>query len=193
MSRGRPSGMGNARSPRIVLGFVATIIFGLGCSDSRENSSANSTAGKDQAAGDSLAGCAAADTTPIELAVRNYITTAVPTPQRFLAIVGTDSALPDAALAILQDKGPTYFYNSDTVAQRKIRDKLAVAGPYPSLLIVYRGETSAEGGMKVAVRLGGQYIGGKDDLLAAGGKRYDIVCDASNWKIESSSEEPPGQ
>ena len=182
-------------SPWLRVGIVALVIAAAGCGgDSgagNSSDSAVSSSGKDQAGADQVADCAAADTTPIELAVRNFITSATPTAQRFLAMAGTDSALPDVALSILQDKGPTYFYNGDTVAQRKIREKLAVAGPYHSLLVVYRGETSSEAGSKVSVRLGGQYIGGKDDLMPAVGKRYDIVCDVANWRIESSSEEPP--
>ncbi len=181
--------------PRLLrAGIIAVLIVAVGCSGEAGNekssdSRANASVASDQPG--AVEGCAAADTTPIELAVRNFITSATPTAQRFLAIAGTDSAVPDVALTILQDKGPTYFYNSDTVAQRKIREKLAVAGPYSSLLVVYRGETSSEAGNRVSVRLGGQYIGGKEDLMPAVGKRYDIVCDAGNWRIDSSSEEPP--
>ncbi len=86
------------------------------------------------------AACRSADTTPVSLTVRDYLTTASPTPQRYLSASGTDSAVPEDGFKVLQDKGPTYFCGGDSVAQRKLREKLAVAGPYASMLVLFRGK-----------------------------------------------------
>lgn len=146
--------------------------------------------GKEQAAGaDGASACSQADTTPIGLAVRDYITKAQPTPQRFLSAVGTDSAVPEDGFKVLQDKGPTYFYSSDSVAQRKIREKLASAGPYASLLVVYRGETATDGGRAIDIRLGGHYVGGAQEGQRGKSTRYAIRCDSTGWAIASSAEE----
>ena len=124
------------------------------------------------------------------LAVRDFIAKATPSPQRFLSAFGTDSAVPEDGFKVLQDKGPTYFYSSDSVAQRKIREKLAVAGPYASLLVVYRGRSETEGGRAVDVRLAGQYVGSKEDGVKLRTTRYAVRCDSTGWKIASSAEEP---
>ena len=50
--------------------------------------------------------------------------------QRFLKAAGTDSSVPDDGFRAMQDKGPSYFYGGDSVAQRKIREKLASVGPF---------------------------------------------------------------
>lgn len=126
----------------------------------------------------------------MSLAVREFIAKAEPTPQRFLNAFGTDSALPEDGFKVLQDKGPTYFYSSDSAAQRKIRDKLAVAGPYASLLVVYHGQTASEGGRAVEVRLAGQYVGATNDGAKLPTKRFAVRCDSTGWKIASSAEEP---
>ncbi|MES2524975.1 MAG: hypothetical protein V4617_19920 [Gemmatimonadota bacterium] len=165
------------------------------CGGASGDGAANgSTNGKERAeadaTGDGLAACAKSDTTPVSLAVRDYVTRAMPSAQRFLSAVGTDSALPDDGFRVLQDKGPTYFYSSDTTAQRKIREKLAEVGPFGSLLVVYRGQTAAADGRSVDVRLGGHYVGGQHDGKQLATKRFSIRCDSTGWSIASSAEEP---
>src|SRR5919202_4638786 len=68
-----------------------------------------------------------------------FVKEATPTPRRFLVAAGTDSALPDAGLMSLQNKGPTYLYPKDAAQQTKFRQQLAAKGDYPTLLVAYRG------------------------------------------------------
>jgi len=134
--------------------------------------------------------CVSTDTTPVTLAVRDFIKTATPTPQRYLSAAGTDSAVPDDGFKVLQEKGPTYFYGGDSVAQRKIRDKLESVGPYASLLVLFRGKSEADGGATVTVKLAGQYIGGEHEGKRAPMKTYVVKCDTTHWKIVTSNVEP---
>jgi hypothetical protein len=133
--------------------------------------------------------CVSTDTTPVGLAVLDFITTAQPLPKRFLSAAGTDSAVPDDGFKVLQEKGPTYFYSSDTVAQRKIREKLEEVGPYPSMLVVFRGTTETDPGKTVTVRLGGHYVGGDDNGKLAPPRAYDVKCEPAGWKIAASKTE----
>ncbi|HYW32157.1 MAG TPA: hypothetical protein VE869_11665 [Gemmatimonas sp.] len=173
---------------------TAMLAFTAACSGDSDSGKAGGTDGKERAESDAgtngLAACSKSDTTPLSLAVRDYITRAMPSAQRFLSAMGTDSALPDDGFRVLQDKGPTYFYSSDTTAQRKIREKLAEVGPFGSLLVVYRGQTAAPDGQTVDVRLGGHYVGGQHDGKQLAGKRFSIRCDSTGWRIASSAEEP---
>ena len=133
--------------------------------------------------------CVSTDTTPVGLPVLDFITKAVPLPKRFLSAAGTDSAVPADGFKVLQDKGPTYFYSSDTVAQRKIREKLEEVGPYPSMLVVFRGTTDADNGNTVTVRLGGHYVGGDDHGTVSPTRSFDVRCDTTGWKVAASTTE----
>lgn len=133
--------------------------------------------------------CNRGDTTATYLAFREYIKTTVPTPQRFLTAAGTDSAAPDDGFRAMQDKGPSYFYGGDSVAKRKIREKLASVGPYASLLIVHRGTTTTTSGDTVTVHLGGHYIGGDLEGKTAMSKTIVVVCATDAWKVASASDE----
>lgn len=177
--------------PLATVTFIAVATMTAACGGSGD--AAGKSGGKEQAAGagtPAVAACASVDTTPVSLAVREFIAKAEPTPQRFLSAFGTDSALPEDGFKVLQDKGPTYFYSSDSTAQRKIREKLAVAGPYASLLVVYRGQTATEEGRAVDVRLAGQFVGAENDGKKLPTKRFAVRCDSTGWKIASTVEEP---
>jgi hypothetical protein len=58
------------------------------------------------------------------------------------------------------------------------------------MLVVYRGQTPADGGKGVDVRLGGHYVGGELHGKVSPTKRYSIRCDSTGWRIASSAEEP---
>lgn len=134
--------------------------------------------------------CNRGDTTAVYVAYREYIKTTAPTPQRFLTAAGTDSAAPEDGFRAMQDKGPSYFYGGDSVAQRKIREKLASVGPYASLLIVHRGTTIVTTGDTVTVRLGGHYIGGSLEGKTATSKGIVVVCATDTWKVASAADAP---
>ena len=133
--------------------------------------------------------CVSTDSTPVGLAILDFITKAEPLPKRFLSAAGTDSAVPADGFKVLQDKGPTYFYSSDTVAQRKIREKLEEVGPYPSMLVVFRGKADADNGNTVTVRLGGHYVGGDDNGKLSPTRSFEVRCDTTGWKVASSKTE----
>ncbi|HEY0931075.1 MAG TPA: hypothetical protein VGE27_14240 [Gemmatimonas sp.] len=152
------------------------------------------TSDKRVAAADTVAAgpsCADRDTTAVGLAVRDYITNARPTPQRFLSAVGTDSALPEDGFKVLQDKGPTYFYTSDPKGQAQVREKLEYAGPYATMLVVYRGKTEADNGNAVTVTLGGHYVGGEHEGKVAPDRSIAVRCDTTGWRLVSPTVPPP--
>ncbi len=163
--------------------FASSLAAGCG---SAGDSGATSKSAKNA----SGSACVSTDTTPVSLAVRDYISSAFPTPQRYLSAAGTDSALPEDGFKVLQEKGPTYFYGGDSISQRKIREKLASVGPYASLLVLFRGKSEADGGNSVTVQLAGQYIGGEHEGKRAPLKRYAVRCDSTRWKIATSNVEP---
>ena len=142
-------------------------------------------------AASTAASCNRGDTTATYVAYLDYIKKAVPTPQRCLKAAGTDSSVPDDGFRAMQDKGPSYFYGGDSVAQRKIREKLASVGPFASLLIVHRGMTTSPMGDTVTLRLGGHYIGGEHEGKTGASRTIVVVCADSTWKLASSTEEPP--
>ncbi len=180
---------------RVARPFLATVLTAAvpltltlaACGDGAGGKdNASSASNKQAAAGPS---CTSIDTTPVGLAVRDFITVTQPLAKRYLSAAGTDSAIPDDGFKVLQDKGPTYFYSSDTVAQRKIREKLEEVGPYPSMLVVFRGKTETNDGNNVTIRLGGHYVGGDDNGKVAPNRSYEISCDTTGWKIASSKTE----
>lgn len=134
--------------------------------------------------------CVSVDTTPVGLAVLDYITAADPHPQRFLSAVGTDSALPEDGFKTLQDKGPTYFYTSEPKGQAQVKAKLADAGPYASMLVVYKGKTEAENGNAVTVTLGGHYVGGEHDGKVSPVRQITVRCDSTGWRLPASATPP---
>jgi hypothetical protein len=132
-------------------------------------------------------GCVSTDTTPVSLAVKDYISTASPGPQRYLTAAGTDSELPPDGLKAIQDRGPTYFYSADPSAGKKLRDKLASAGPYTTMLVIFRGKSESDGGKSVAVKLAGLYVGGEHEGKKSPLKVYSVKCDSTTWKVAGST------
>ena len=124
----------------------------------------------------------------VAAAVTDFIKNAQPTPQRYLTAAGTDSALPEMGLKVLQDKGPTYFYPADTALREQVRGQLASIGDYNTILVTFRG--IAEPAKDTAiVRLGGHYIGGKAEGQHYGPRSYTLACDSTGWRVASSAAE----
>ncbi len=142
------------------------------------------------ASGDAPAMCATRDTTALRVAVLDYITTADPRPQRFLSTFGTDSALPEDGFKSLQDKGPTYYYNDNPKNQAQVRAKLDEAGPYTTMLVVYKGKQESDNGNTVTVTLGGHYTGGAHEGKAAAVRDITVRCDSTGWRGPSSAPRP---
>ena len=165
---------------------VLPLIFALACgSDPQASKDA-----ADATAASKIASCNRGDTTATYVAFREFIKLTVPTPQRFLTAAGTDSAAPEDGFRAMQDKGPSYFYGGDSVAMRKIREKLASVGPYASLLIVHRGTQRSAQGDTVTVQLGGHYIGGALEGKGADDKTVVVVCADERWKVAGAAVTP---
>jgi hypothetical protein len=130
--------------------------------------------------------CATAGDSVIAAAVREYVGTLIPRPQRFL--VSVDSAVPDAARAALQSKGPTYLYSSDSALKKQVLDRLATVGDYPTLLLSFGGLQLLEGDHAV-VRLGGRFVSGSLDNHPAPSKTMHFECDSARWRFSRAEEE----
>jgi thymidylate synthase len=89
----------------------------------------------------------------------------------------------DTSAKTLQDKGPTYFYTSDPKGQAQVKAKLESAGPYASLLVVYKGKTETENGNAVTVTLGGHYVGGEHEGKDAPVRQITVRCDSTGWRL----------
>lgn len=184
-----------ARSAVIAIPLSFTL---LACGDaSSRDSASRGAASRENADGNATQAitgpqCVSLDTTPVGLAVREFITTTTPTSQRYLSAAGTDSAVPEDGFKVLQEKGPTYFYSSDPKAQAQIKDKLASVGPYASLLVVFKGKTESENGNAVAVSLSGHFVGGDHDGKAVPMRTIQVRCDSTGWRVTSTATPPSG-
>jgi len=167
----------------VAVGFVAVM---TACGGESGKASRETTA----ALAARIAQCRRGDTTATYVAYREFIKATTPTPQRFLTAAGTDSAAPEDGFRAMQDKGPSYFYGGDSVAQRQIREKLASVGPYASLLIVQRASQTSAGGDTVTVTLGGHFIGGELEGKSATSKVIVVACGDSAWTMTSISDAP---
>jgi hypothetical protein len=179
-------------APAIVVPLIVAAC-GAGSGDRATNGA--SEGGKERAGTTTAAArggvCAKSDTSPVSLAVREYATKAMPSAQFFLSAYGTDSALPEDGFRTLQDKGPSRYYGGDSAALAKQRATLAQLGPYNSLLVVYRGQTTSADGSTVDVRLGGHYVAGVHEGELATSKRFTVRCDSAGWRLAATTDEPP--
>ena len=133
------------------------------------------------------AACRGGDTATLQLAVAEYVKQATPKPERFLTAVGTDSALPDPGVRVLQDKGPLYYFPGDPAQQASVRAQLHDKGDYTTLLVVPRGSRLSE--RSATVRLGGHYVGGAEDGRTAGDRSYSFSCDTTGWRMTKAAPE----
>jgi hypothetical protein len=134
---------------------------------------------------DPAAACRRVAPAPVALAVRDFITAAEPTPQRFLTAATTDSALPRTAEAVVERKGPLFLWLPDAAAQLAMRTKLEGDGPWVNMLVIVRGETVQPDGT-VAVRVGGHYIGGEWHGRESPEVHFTIECQAGEpaaWRV----------
>lgn len=132
--------------------------------------------------------CRAGDDTVFALALDKYVTTIQPTPRRFLASFGSDSALPERAMSVLQNRGPTWLFPDDTARQRPVRERLESAGAYATLLVYQYGTTKVDPSHST-IRLGGRYIGGELDGNLASRRVVHVRCTDGKWSADSVEEE----
>jgi hypothetical protein len=117
-----------------------------------------------------------------------YIGDLEPKPLRFLNPAGTDTALPDAAFAALQTKGPSYLYAGPEEAKQKLREKLEMVGPWPALLVAYGG-SQRTGDSTAVIRLRGHYIVGDGAGTTAPERAVQFTCGADGWRMTGAQEE----
>jgi hypothetical protein len=135
--------------------------------------------------GKSSGPCRATLEQAVGLAVSQYVKGAKPKPERFLVSAGTDSALGDAGLVALQDKGPTYLYPGDAALQAQVRGQLHAKGDYTTLLVVRKAAASNDG--SASVSLAGHYVGGESDGQHVDPRSYRFACADSVWQLKDSS------
>ena len=132
--------------------------------------------------------CPVPGNTLVAMAAKEYVERMKPTPRRFLLAVGGDTALPEAARQVMQDKGPTYLYPADSAAQQQIKDKLAGAGEWSSLMVTYHG-VQQDTEDKASVRLAGHWVVGELDGTRAPAQRIVFACDSARWKYSATEDE----
>ena len=118
-------------------------------------------------------------------AVVSYAKSSDPFAQRFLAAATSDSALPDAGVLALQDRGPTWLFPGDTVGRAKVRERLD-DGIANTMLVYWHG-MKPEGDTAIVIRLSGRYIGGKLEGTVARAKVYRFKCPEARWVLTDSS------
>ena len=133
------------------------------------------------------AACREGEVRTLQLAVAEYVKQVTPKPERFLTAAGTDSALPDPGVQVLQDKGPLYYFPGDPAQQANVRAQLHEKGDYTTLLVVPRGSTVAA--RSASVRLAGHFVGGEEDGRAAGERNYAFACDSAGWRMTRAAPE----
>ena len=132
--------------------------------------------------------CPAPGSALVALAAEEYVERLKPTPRRFLLAVGGDTALPEAAKQVMQDKGPTYLYPADSAARQQIKDRLAGAGEWPALMVTYHG-VQQDTEDRASVRLAGHWIIGELDGTRAPAQRIVFACDSARWKYSATEDE----
>lgn len=148
----------------------------IGCS---EGSNSAATPG----ARASKSRCGMPGDSTIARAVTEFVKQVTPTPQRFLATVASDSAIPDAARAALQDRGPTYLYPPDSVNRAKIRQKLMSVGDYTALAVVYRGMSHPDPTHTI-IRLGGHFVDVGKGAPPSVEADLEFACDSTTkWRF----------
>lgn len=173
------------------IGAVTLTVLAACRGDGAQSGNAKPSPKARAAAAAKVASCRRGDTTAFYVAYREFIKVTTPTAQRFLTAAGTDSAAPEDGFRAMQDKGPSYYYGGDSIAQRKVREKLASVGPYASLLIAHRGAVPSAGGDTVVVSLRGHFIGGELNGTAAAGKTMTVACGEAGWKVAKVAASPP--
>ena len=168
--------MTNIKSASIIV-FVAAAVA---CSSGGDSDGQRRTAAR----GD----CPAPGNALVAMAAREYVERLEPKPLRFLLAVGGDTALPEAARQVMQDKGPTYLYPADSSAQAQIRDRLAGAGEWSALMVTYHG-TRQDADDRASVRLAGHWVLGDLDGTRAPARSVVFACDSARWKYSALEDE----
>lgn len=124
----------------------------------------------------------------VAMAAEEYVERMEPTPRRFLLAVGGDTALPEAAKQVMQDKGPTYLFPADSALQAQIRDRLGGAGTWPALMVTFHG-VRQDSEDRASVRLAGHWVVGELDGTRAPAQRIVFACDSARWKYSATENE----
>lgn len=118
----------------------------------------------------------------VAAATEHYVRTVNPRAHRHMVMAGTDSALPEQARRVLQDRGPMYLYPTDTAQQAGLRQRLVETGGWTTLLVVLR-EVSEPRGSHAEVELGGHYMTGVEGTEPAATMRVPLECVDDAWRV----------
>jgi hypothetical protein len=155
--------------------MMALLPLTLACGDGGKSANPAARASKGR--------CGTPGDSTIARAVTEFVKQVKPTPQRFLATVASDSAIPDAARAALQDRGPTYLYPPDSVNRAKVRQKLVSVGDYTALAVVYRGMSHPDETHTV-IRLGGHFVDVGKGAAPSVSAELEFACDSTtSWRF----------
>lgn len=173
------------RVPAPLAGAILLTLTLAACDTGKSAAAAKTVGGK----GKANSGCAEEPGQgAVSIALRDFIKTTEPKPMRFLSAVGTDSAVPDASIRELQDKGPTYLWGGNDAAKKKLREKIELAGPFTALLIAVRGDKKNGDGTEV-VSIGGHFLTGEFDGKPAARHAYTMACDTAGWHVKSKADQ----
>lgn len=155
--------------------LIALLPLALACSDGGKSATPAARASRGR--------CGAPGDSTIALAVTEFVKQVTPTPQRFLATVASDSAIPDAARAALQDRGPTYLYPPDSAMRAKVDQKLVSVGDYTALAVVYHGMSHPDE-KHVVIRLGGHFVDVGKGAAPSVAAALEFACDSTTkWRF----------
>ena len=162
--------------------LAAVAGIALACGEGGDNRQVASSSGRGS--------CRAPDDTVVARAVTEFVKQVVPTPQRYLATVASDSAIPDLARVALQDKGPTYLYPPDSALRAKVVQKLISVGDYTAMAVVYHG-TDVHDGKHAVVKLGGHFVDVGKGVAPSVTGQIQFTCDSTKtWKVVGKSPSP---
>ena len=154
---------------------IALLPLSLACGDGGKSATPGGRVAKGR--------CGVPGDSTIARAVTEFVKGVTPTPQRFLATVASDSAIPDAARAALQDRGPTYLYPPDSVNRAKIRQKLMSVGDYTALAVVYRGMSQPDA-THATIRIGGHFVDVGKGTPPSAAADLEFACDSTtSWRF----------
>jgi len=126
------------------------------------------------------ANCPAMDSPEYTSAIDEYLHDLNPQPLRFLFYASGDSALPDAARSVLEEKGPTYLYPTDPADQKKQLDNLKMKGDAVTLLLLYTGIDTTRAGNTIG--FAGRYLDKSDSGKTSPPKSILFQCRDHQWR-----------
>lgn len=126
-------------------------------------------------------------------AARAYVEDLDPMAHQYLAGVGTDSALPRAAQAGLQEKGRVLMWPADTAQQARVRPQLTASGSYTTALVNFHGmRQDPENERRAEATFSAAYIAGPHDGRSAPRSSVQLRCRNAEWHVLAEEDTTAG-